>query len=468
MEESIVVHDENHEPMMVNEADMDFRVPRLPHSVVKHAQSTSVRQFFRKLRTTQIEMLFNKIYDRINHLILSVQSQNKWFGMLGTSNYVNYSRRNPKRSAKVCFSYWNIGIVHCTCGHFLRKRRGANQQFIKKTMDLLSIPEYVIKKRRPHGHRYGKKPTGNTFRPTSWRRNARKSSSKEFMTDSYAMKHSVMEWLKMVETKMFVDNGMLLQMKIIPTIWPHKNITITKVIGGFIQTRQVPILCQWSTDLTSNKHCLPSSNWNKKKELYKRPRTFAEINRRTQSSSSSSWWSWQGSWWTPYSYESHDGDEPSTDRTGWPVVQSIWNNSSGRDFLEFIYFVTDGSFYSWRRSTVTTGCVNTTPQMACFCGAKVCTKWLQEKATIKAYRPTTSWNWEQVASLIWDQDENGTKSGKLRIGHECVVTMHDADTNDNMFTIVHDCVVTLHDAYTNDNMTTSTGFHNVWAWARTV
>ena len=35
-----------------------------------------------------------------------------------------------------------------------------------------------------------------------------------------------------------------------------------------------------------------------------------------QSSSSSSWWSWQGSWWTPYSYESQDGDEPSTDRTG--------------------------------------------------------------------------------------------------------------------------------------------------------
>ena len=35
-----------------------------------------------------------------------------------------------------------------------------------------------------------------------------------------------------------------------------------------------------------------------------------------QSSSSSSWWSWLGSWWTPYSYESHHGDEPSTDRTG--------------------------------------------------------------------------------------------------------------------------------------------------------
>ena len=39
----------------------------------------------------------------------------------------------------------------------------------------------------------------------------------------------------------------------------------------------------------------------------------AQRNQQWAHSSSSSWWSWQGSWWTPYSYESHHGDEPSTD-----------------------------------------------------------------------------------------------------------------------------------------------------------
>ena len=38
----------------------------------------------------------------------------------------------------------------------------------------------------------------------------------------------------------------------------------------------------------------------------------------------------------------------------------------------------------------------------------------REKVTIKSYSLTTSWNW---------QDEIGTKSGKLRIGHECVNTI---------------------------------------------
>ena len=39
----------------------------------------------------------------------------------------------------------------------------------------------------------------------------------------------------------------------------------------------------------------------------------AQRNQRWTQSYSSSWWTWQGSWWTPYSYESHHGDVPSTD-----------------------------------------------------------------------------------------------------------------------------------------------------------
>ena len=84
-------------------------------------------------------MLFNKIYDRNIELCELLETE-------------------LKTQCKVCLSYWIIGIVYGTCGHFLRKGTGENQQIIKYTMDLLSILEYVIKKGRPHRHRYGKKP----------------------------------------------------------------------------------------------------------------------------------------------------------------------------------------------------------------------------------------------------------------------------------------------------------------------
>ena len=34
---------------MLNEVNMDFRIPGLPHSVVKHAQSTSVWELIQKI-----------------------------------------------------------------------------------------------------------------------------------------------------------------------------------------------------------------------------------------------------------------------------------------------------------------------------------------------------------------------------------------------------------------------------------
>ena len=46
---SVADHDVSRESIMVNEADVDFRIPGLPHFVVKHAQSTSVRELIQKI-----------------------------------------------------------------------------------------------------------------------------------------------------------------------------------------------------------------------------------------------------------------------------------------------------------------------------------------------------------------------------------------------------------------------------------
>ena len=61
----------------------------------------------------------------------------------------------PKVQCKECILYWNQGIVYCTCGQFLRENQ-SSRGILLWTLDLLSIPNYVIKKGRPHGHRYGK------------------------------------------------------------------------------------------------------------------------------------------------------------------------------------------------------------------------------------------------------------------------------------------------------------------------
>ena len=100
----------------------------------------------------------------------------------------------PKTQRKVCLSYWNTGMIYCTCGHFLHKETGVNRKFVKYTMDFLSVPEYVIKKGRPHGHRYGKKPGDKEYYTANQlKKNAKREISRESMTDSYEIKNSVIE-----------------------------------------------------------------------------------------------------------------------------------------------------------------------------------------------------------------------------------------------------------------------------------
>ena len=57
---------------MLNEVNMDFRIPGLPHSVLKQAQNSRVRELV-KSRTTLTDMLFNAIYNKTKPTTRSVR-----------------------------------------------------------------------------------------------------------------------------------------------------------------------------------------------------------------------------------------------------------------------------------------------------------------------------------------------------------------------------------------------------------
>ena len=82
---------------------------------------------------------------------------------LGTSNCVNYSIWNPKHSAKYVYHTGTSASSTARAGHFLRNETEENNKFVQYTMDLLSIPNYYLKKGRNHGHRYGKKPGDHEY-----------------------------------------------------------------------------------------------------------------------------------------------------------------------------------------------------------------------------------------------------------------------------------------------------------------
>ena len=105
---------------------MDFRIPGLPLSVVKHAQSTSVRELIQKIENhpdqhaLQQYLLQNQSFNPLSRIKKMIRD-------VGNIELCELLETEPQTQCKVCLSYWNIGIFFCTCGHFLRKGRGKSE-----------------------------------------------------------------------------------------------------------------------------------------------------------------------------------------------------------------------------------------------------------------------------------------------------------------------------------------------------
>ena len=72
---------------------------------------------------------------------------------MGNVELFEFCETIPKVQFSECLLYWNQGVVYCTCGHLLREKC---RHVHRWQLDILSIPNYVIKKGRPHGNRHGK------------------------------------------------------------------------------------------------------------------------------------------------------------------------------------------------------------------------------------------------------------------------------------------------------------------------
>ena len=84
----VVNHDESsHEQTMLNEVNMNFRIPGLPHSVVTHAQSTSVRELFQKIENHP---------DR--HALQQVLRQNQAYNPFSPESKPDDSGRGQRRT----------------------------------------------------------------------------------------------------------------------------------------------------------------------------------------------------------------------------------------------------------------------------------------------------------------------------------------------------------------------------------
>ena len=143
--------------------DIDFNIPGLPHSTVKQLHGASVRELIQKIENHPHQLALQRDLQQSQQFNDFSKESKELIHEVGNIEWCELLDMEPKAQCKVCLSYWDVGIVYCTCGHFLRNGNEENKKYVKFTMDVLSIPNYYIKIGRPHGHRYGKKPGDRAY-----------------------------------------------------------------------------------------------------------------------------------------------------------------------------------------------------------------------------------------------------------------------------------------------------------------
>ena len=117
----------------INEENIDFNIPGLPHSAVKQSHGVDVKKFDSEDRESpHRHALQNDLQQHRQFKPFSKQTQDmiKAAGNIELCELLDVQR---KAQCKVCLSYWNVGIVYCTCGHFLREGTEENKKFVKYT-----------------------------------------------------------------------------------------------------------------------------------------------------------------------------------------------------------------------------------------------------------------------------------------------------------------------------------------------
>ena len=288
------------------EEDMDFKIPGLPHSTVKQLQNASVRELIQKIENHPNRHALQRDLQQSQSFNPFSQESKQMIHEVGNIELCELLDTEPKTQCKVCLSYRDTGIVYCTCGHFLQKGTEENKKFVQYTMDLLSIPNYYIKKGRPHGHRYGKKPGDREYYIAhSLKKKCKKKNflgiHDRFIRDEKFRKN-------------MIDNGrteeICRQMDDLADEDHTHHLTPEEIddyrSNWWIRSNKIGSDTMPIRHRSDFKQALSTLRQLKDKE------DEAQRNQRWTQSYSSSWWNWQESWWNS-SYENHHEDVPSTD-----------------------------------------------------------------------------------------------------------------------------------------------------------
>ena len=133
--------------LATDEENIDFNIPGMPNSMVKRSHGVNVHNLIQKIENhPQRQALQSDLQQHRAFNPFSKESQDA-IKAAGNTELFEIVDVEPKAQCRACLTYWDVGIVYCTCGHFLRDDTTEKQEVHQVRAGSLLYPELLHQER---------------------------------------------------------------------------------------------------------------------------------------------------------------------------------------------------------------------------------------------------------------------------------------------------------------------------------
>ena len=133
-----------------DEENIDFNIPGVPNSTVKRSHGVNVYNLIQRIENhPQRQALQSVLQQHRAFNPFSKESQDA-IKAAGNTELCEILDVEPRAQCKVCLAYWDAGIVHCTCGHFLRDDTERKQEDTSSPFSISSLSRIFTSGRADH------------------------------------------------------------------------------------------------------------------------------------------------------------------------------------------------------------------------------------------------------------------------------------------------------------------------------
>ena len=267
--------------LAIDDENIDFNISGVPNAMVKRSHSFHVHNLIQQIENhPQRQALQSDLQQHQAFNPFSEESKDAIMAA-GNTELCEIVDVEPKSQCRACLTYWSAGIVYCTCGHLMKDDTTENKKYISSVLDLFSIPNFYIRKGRPHGHRYGKKPGCKEYHTANQLQKKCRKKRYENIHDRFIRD----KFFRKTMIELGRSEEIILEMDRLAS--EDHNRGNWWIRSNFVGSDAMPVRRQPD---------FKKALWT----LYRLKKAEDKKHNENWSQSSSSWWQWQTTWWDPY------------------------------------------------------------------------------------------------------------------------------------------------------------------------